>query len=134
MVKASNADNIWSAPEVILIIIKPAWWMTWWFKVIIVFAIAFIGFGIYKYRINQILKIERIRYNIASDLHDEIGSNLSSICVDGQLLLKSNLLSDNERELSSDISKTASQTLDAMRDIIWFINPKNDEGEDIILK
>ncbi|MFZ1279798.1 MAG: two-component regulator propeller domain-containing protein, partial [Ignavibacteriaceae bacterium] len=134
LVKASNADNIWSAPEVILIIIKPAWWMTWWFKVIIVFAIAFIGFGIYKYRINQILKIERIRYNIASDLHDEIGSNLSSICVDGQLLLKSNLLSDNERELSSDISKTASQTLDAMRDIIWFINPKNDEGEDIIFK
>jgi len=133
-VKASNADNIWSEPVVLSIIINPAWWMTWWFKVFVIIALAFIGFAIYKYRINQVLKIERIRYNIASDLHDEIGSNLSSICVDGQLLLKSKLLSENERELSSDISKTASQTLDAMRDIIWFINPKNDEGEDIIFK
>ena len=134
LVKASNADNLWGDPIAVSIIIRPAWWMTWWFKILIGLGLIIIGFMIYKYRVNQLLKIERIRYNIASDLHDEIGSNLSSICVDGQLLMKSNSLSENELELSSDISKTASQTLDAMRDIIWFINPQNDEGEDIIFK
>jgi len=134
LVKAGNADNIWTDPVVLSIIIKPAWWMTWWFKILLGLALIFVGFMIYKFRVNQLLKIERIRYDIASDLHDEIGSNLSSICVDGQLLMKSNSLSESELELSSDISKTASQTLDAMRDIIWFINPKNDEGEDIIFK
>jgi len=134
LVKAGNADNIWTDPIVLSIIIKPAWWMTWWFKILLGLALVFVGFMIYKFRVNQLLKIERIRYDIASDLHDEIGSNLSSICVDGQLLMKSNSLSESELELSSDISKTASQTLDAMRDIIWFINPKNDEGEDIIFK
>ena len=108
--------------------------MTWWFKTIVILAIVSVVFLGFRFRIDQLLKIERIRYDIASDLHDEIGSNLSSICVDGQLLMKSKSLTKEEQELSSDISKTASQTLDAMRDIIWFINPKNDEGEDVIFK
>jgi len=133
-VKACNADNIWSDPIALSIIIKPAWWMTWWFKVLIGFIILTISLLLYRIRINQLLKIERLRYDIASDLHDEIGSNLSSISVDGQLLQKSKSLTEKERELTTDISKTASQTLDAMRDIIWFINPKNDDGEDIIFK
>jgi ligand-binding sensor domain-containing protein len=134
LVKAANADNVWYDPIALSIIINPAWWMTWWFYVIIGISIIFFAFSLYRFRVNQLLKIERIRYDIASDLHDEIGSNLSSISVDGQLLQKSESLTEKERELSSDISKTASQTLEAMRDIIWFINPKNDEGEDIIYK
>lgn len=134
LVKSGNADNIWSEPIALSIIINPAWWMTWWFKSIILLLALIAMFIVYKIRVKQLLKIERLRFNIASDLHDEIGSNLSSICVDGQLLLKSTTLKENERELSNDISKTASQTLEAMRDIVWFINPKNDDGEDIIFK
>jgi ligand-binding sensor domain-containing protein len=133
-VKASNADFVWSQPISLSIIVLPAWWTTWWFRLIVVIAVILIGIFIYEYRVNQLLKIERIRYDIASDLHDEIGSNLSSISVDGQMLLRSNTLNQIERELSSDISKTAMETIDAMRDIIWFINPKNDAGEDIIFK
>jgi signal transduction histidine kinase len=91
-------------------------------------------FAIYKYRLNQLLKIQKIRFSIASDLHDEIGSNLSSISVDSQSLMSSPALNKTERELSVDISKTAKETVDAMRDIIWFINPKNDLNEDIVFK
>ena len=133
-VKASNADHMWSNPISISIIVLPAWWTTWWFRLLVVIAAILLGIFIYEYRVDQLLKIERIRYDIASDLHDEIGSNLSSISVDGQMLLRSNSLNNIERELSSDISKTAMETIDAMRDIIWFINPKNDAGEDIIFK
>ena len=133
-VKASNADNVWSEPISLSIIVLPAWWMTWWFRLMVIVVVILFGILIYEYRVNQLLKIERIRYDIASDLHDEIGSNLSSISVDGQMLLRSNTLNQIERELSSDISKTAMETIDAMRDIIWFINPKNDAGEDIIFK
>ncbi|MDP1614978.1 MAG: triple tyrosine motif-containing protein, partial [Methylococcales bacterium] len=133
-VKASNADHVWSQPITLSIIVLPAWWMTWWFRLLVIIAVILLGIFIYEYRVNQLLKIERIRYNIASDLHDEIGSNLSSISVDGQMLLRSTSLNEIERELSFDISKTAMETIDAMRDIIWFINPKNDAGEDIIFK
>ncbi len=134
LVKASNTDGVWGAPIALKIIVLPAWWMTWWFKLLVLIVISSAGILIYRYRIHQLLEIERIRFNIASDLHDEIGSNLSSISVDSQMLMQSKAISETERELSSDISRTARETVEAMRDIIWFINPKNDIGDDIIFK
>lgn len=134
LVKATNADGVWGNPTSISILINPAWWNTWWFKVITIGFIISLIFAGYRYRVTQLLKIEKIRFSIASDLHDEIGSNLSSISVDSQSLMSSTTLNNSERELSIDISKTAKATVDAMRDIIWFINPKNDVNEDIIFK
>jgi ligand-binding sensor domain-containing protein len=133
-VKAMNSDGIWSPITSIFIQIKPAWWNTWWFRILLVIFVLVLLYIGYKIRMNQLLKIERIRFNIASDLHDEIGSNLSSISVDSQSLILGNNLSGTEKELATDISKTAKETVDSMRDIIWFINPKNDLNEDIIFK
>ncbi|MFH2031937.1 MAG: two-component regulator propeller domain-containing protein [Bacteroidota bacterium] len=132
--KASNADRVWSKPISISVVILPAWWNTWWFRLIAGTIIIGIGFGIYNYRISQLLQIHHIRYNIASDLHDEIGSNLSSISVESQMLLESAPLNTTEREQLMDISTTSKETVDAMRDIIWFINPQNTSGEDITFK
>ncbi|MDP1676056.1 MAG: two-component regulator propeller domain-containing protein [Bacteroidota bacterium] len=134
LVKASNTDGVWGQPIVLKIVILPAWWMTWWFKLLVLVFLLSGGILIYEYRVNQLLEIERIRFNIASDLHDEIGSNLSSISVDSQMLMQSKVFTEKERELSSDISRTAKETVEAIRDIIWFINPKHDIGEDIIFK
>lgn len=134
LVKATNADGIWGKPTSLSISIYPAWWNTIWFRIFSIGLITGIIFAGYRYRVNQLLKIEKIRFSIASDLHDEIGSNLSSISVDSQSLMTSPTLNESERELSVDISKTAKATVDAMRDIIWFINPKNDVNEDIIFK
>jgi ligand-binding sensor domain-containing protein len=133
-VKACNADGVWSLPLSLSIIISPAWWMTWWFKVIVGIILLTLGYLVYLYRLRQILKIQKIRLNIANDLHDEIGSNLSSISVDSQMLLSNGSLDETQQELASFISKTAKETVETMRDIIWFINPNNDFGKDMIFK
>ncbi|MFA6468465.1 MAG: two-component regulator propeller domain-containing protein [Bacteroidota bacterium] len=133
-VKANNADGKWGKPTALKIVILPAWWMSWWFKVLVLIALLATIVVLYNYRVQQLIKIERIRFNISSDLHDEIGSNLSSISVDSQALLQSPSLTGTDRELTTDISKTAKETVEAMRDIVWFINPKNDIGEDIVFK
>lgn len=133
-VKACNADGVWSLPLSLSIIISPAWWMTWWFKVIVGLILLTVGYLVYLYRLRQILKIQKIRLNIANDLHDEIGSNLSSISVDSQMLLSNGSLDETQQELASFISKTAKETVETMRDIIWFINPNNDFGKDMIFK
>ncbi len=133
-IKACNADGVWSLPVTLSIIIFPAWWMTWWFKVIVGLSLLMFGYLAYLYRLRQLLAIQNIRLNIANDLHDEIGSNLSSISVDSQMLLSSSSLDETEHELASFISKTAKETVETMRDIIWFINPKNDFGTDMVIK
>lgn len=132
--KAANIDEAWSLPVAVVVHITPAWWMTWWFKIIVVLLLLVFGYLIYWYRLKQKLEIQNIRLNIANDLHDEIGSNLSSISVDSQLLLNNCSLDETQQELTTFISKTAKETVETMRDIIWFINPNNDFGEDMINK
>ncbi|MBU0711674.1 hypothetical protein KJ762_03165 [bacterium] len=133
-VKACNVDRIWSKPISLSIIILPPWWMTWWSKLLIAAIVIILSYAIYKYRVHQLLEIHRIRLNISSDLHDEIGSNLSSINVESRMLLERAEMSESEREQLKDISNTAKETIDAIRDIIWFINPKNTSSEDVIFK
>jgi signal transduction histidine kinase len=43
-------------------------------------------------------------------------------------------LDETQQELATFISKTAKETVETMRDIIWFINPNNDFGKDMIIK
>jgi signal transduction histidine kinase len=90
-------------------------------------------------RINEIKRSEEnekalIRSRIASDLHDEIGSNLSSISVSSQMLAKSRNLAEKEKQLLEDITLTSKESVESIRDIIWFINPTNDSPVDIIQK
>lgn len=90
-------------------------------------------------RINSIKREEElekalIRSRIASDLHDEIGSNLSSISVSSQIIKKSAQLNPDEKNMLEEIILTARESADSIRDIIWFINPDHDNQEDLILK
>ncbi len=69
---------------------------------------------------------QQIRNRIATDLHDEIGSNLSSIMLLTSLMdnnLKENKTANN---YTSNIYNAAKVSAEAIRDIVWFINPSSD--------
>jgi signal transduction histidine kinase len=74
-----------------------------------------------------------VRNRIAEDLHDEIGSNLSSISIFSQV---ANEKTDHKSaELDSWLKKINEYTqssLDAINDIVWMINSRNDRFENII--
>jgi signal transduction histidine kinase len=90
-------------------------------------------------RINTI-KLEKemekgqMRRRIAGDLHDEIGSNLSSISMTSQMVQQSTKLNKRERNRLADISTIAKETTEAIRDIVWFINPEHDKLVDLVLR
>ncbi len=132
--RACNADDVWSEPAPLSITILPAWWNKWWMKLFGLLAIFGVGILVTRIRFWHLLEIERIRLSIASDLHDEMGSNLSSISVDSQQLMRNKRIDNEGYELASDIYKTTNETIDSIRDIIWFINPKNDGGENTLFK
>ena len=87
--------------------------------------------GILYYLRNRLLERNRslqreleIRSQIASDLHDDMGSSLSSIHIFSELLRKSG---SNSHDLLSKIEANAKDTLEALDDIIWLVKPSNDK-------
>lgn len=54
-VKGSNNDGVWNSMGASLnIIILPAWWMTWWFRGLLVCMVTGMLFGLYYWRTNRV--------------------------------------------------------------------------------
>src|SRR4030095_6080285 len=79
-VKAANNDGVWNEVGTqVLLIVNPPYWKTWWFYVLCLFVISGILYVLYRFRINQLMRLQQIRSRISRDLHDDLGSRLSSI-------------------------------------------------------
>jgi two-component sensor histidine kinase/streptogramin lyase len=131
---AYNSDGVPSAsPLVLPIYIAPHFYKTWWFYLLVALLIAGSAYAFYRYRINALKKELALRTAIAADLHDDVGATLSSIKMLSSVLkakLNGNLT--DARTMIDTINTRAATTLEAMSDIVWSINPKNDAGEHLI--
>lgn len=91
-----------------------------------------LSFFIYRnYQSRQEVKLLTLRNKIASDLHDDVGSTLSSISMFSQIAQTQSKEIIPALETIEDSSK---KMLDAMADIVWTINPENDQFEKIIMR
>ncbi|MBX3240371.1 MAG: hypothetical protein KIT80_02025 [Chitinophagaceae bacterium] len=117
----------------VIIIIRPPWYMTWWFRFFAI-AVAVTGiYSFYRYRINETIKLMEMRNRIANDLHDEIGSSLSSVHIYSEVALHKTL--NRYEEIVNHLNQISSETsnmIEALNDIVWAVNPKNDRFENII--
>lgn len=52
-------------------ILRPVW-QRWWFLLLIAVAVSVLVYFVYRYRLGQAIKVERIRTRITSDLHDDL--------------------------------------------------------------
>lgn len=134
-VRGSNNDGVWNMEGAsIKLIIAPPFWMTWWFIVLVIVAVTTALYLLYRNRVNQLLAIERLRTRIASDLHDDVGTDLSSIVLATQAMEHKRPLSPQERDEIRQIGRIALRTQDMMRDIVWVLSSRNDSLDDMILK
>jgi signal transduction histidine kinase/ligand-binding sensor domain-containing protein len=128
VVRAKNSDGVYATSEKSLtIIIHPAYWQTWWFRILIALLLVGILYALYRLRINRMIAQEKLRNTIARDLHDEVGSTLSSIAIMTEMAAHNlDKVGARTREKLLSISANARNTLENMDDIIWAINPQND--------
>ncbi len=101
--------------------------------ILLVLTIAGVVLLINRNRLRQRMKELELRNRIAADLHDEVGSSLSSIHVLSRMA--------NQREGSGAYSPTlekisgnAKETMDRMSDIVWAIHPENDSMEQLLIR
>ncbi len=103
--------------------IASPWWRALWFYFICVLLIAGILYAIYRYRVDKLMVVMELRNRISRDLHDEVGSTLSSI----SMLSKVAGAEENNKEAIEMIGNSSQRMMNAMDDIVWSINPRNDE-------
>jgi len=70
--------------------------------------------------------IENMRSKIASDVHDEMGANLTRLGLNAQQLLHSPVVPEKEKQLAEKMSLQSKEIITGMREIIWSSNPAND--------
>ncbi|GAB4422414.1 MAG: hypothetical protein OHK0039_38420 [Bacteroidia bacterium] len=134
--RVSTPDGRWRQEEALLtVVIRPPFWKTGWFVAAVVLLLGLLFYAAYRYWLSQLLQQQHMRQRIAGDLHDEVGSALSSILIGSELAGKF-MASDAAKShmLMDKIQTIASQTLDNMSDIIWAIHPRHDGGGQTLAK
>ncbi len=136
-VRCENSDGLSCAQTTRLtFIIAPPFWQTLWFRFLIITALVVSLYLLYKYRVNQILRVQHMRNEISKDLHDDVGSTLSSISILSQVA--KNKMEEGEQEQSSSImsriNNSSQEMVEKIGDIVWAVNSHNDNMQDIIVK
>src|SRR6185436_2165090 len=110
----------------------PQFWQTWWFRSALGLLFILILAGFYRVRVSRIQEMERLRVRIAADLHDEIGSSIGSISLLTQKIQKEGPLREDQKADLSSIGRISTQAANAIREIVWFINPQYDTMQDLL--
>lgn len=131
----SNNDGVWNKTGAsVTVIIRPPWWGTWWFRLLLIALLVAGIYGLFRYRLQQILRQreaeikaslmaqESERQRFSRELHDGVGANLS--------LLKMYLTSFGNPDISMDTLKDRSESLlassvDDIRRLIHDMHPRN---------
>ncbi|MEO5570895.1 MAG: two-component regulator propeller domain-containing protein [Bacteroidia bacterium] len=134
-VKASNCYGVWNETGASLkLFIDTPWWKTWWFRILVAVILAAVIFVLFRFRLEQKLKLQAVRNRIARDLHDEIGSNLSSIILFSEVAKQKSESESSVFPLLKKISDYTQTSQEAINDIVWMINSKNDRFENMIVR
>jgi ligand-binding sensor domain-containing protein/signal transduction histidine kinase len=134
-VRSQTADRLYSGPATLAFRIAAPVWQRWWFIAGLLALAAFLIFVFYRYRLSRLLEVERIRTRIATDLHDDIGANLTKIAIMSEVAQRNMLAGTiGQDDLLPSIAEISRQSVSAMGDIVWAINPKKDSLDDLIFR
>ena len=89
-----------------------------------------------RYRLKRRLQEEQLRTRLSRDLHDDIGSTLSSINILSSVARKK-AEADHDPDAAASLAKISDRSQRLMRnmsDIVWSVDPKKDSIEDLLAR
>ena len=121
-------------PASFAFIIDPPFWKTAWFVALIAITVLLFLYFMYRYRIQQLLQLQKVRNRLATDLHDDIGSTLTNINILSELSKRNLQEPKHARQFLQRITEEVTASGQALDDIIWSVNSRNDTMEEIIAR
>lgn len=114
-------------------------WMRWWFITLVIAGFIGILAATERIRVRRLLEIEKIRSRIAADLHDDIGSGLTRIALLSDMIHRQSISARTQTDpqftvpsLTEKVGSISRELVDAMSDVVWSIDPKNNSMERLL--
>jgi ligand-binding sensor domain-containing protein/signal transduction histidine kinase len=134
MVRAVNQQGVMSLePAIVEVRILPPIWRRWWFLLAAAAFVALAAYAIHRNRVTRLMELLAVRTRIASDLHDDIGSNLTKIAILSEVAQQQSgpRSAVTESPLTA-IARISRESVASMSDIVWAIDPRRDTHHDIV--
>jgi len=127
-VKGSNNDGVWNNRGIELPVhISPSFWQSWWGRVLMVLIGLTAMASFHRYRMARLLEVERLRWRIADDLHDDLSSDVSGIALAATLVRQ-----DHNDNRLDDIEEVSQSVVERLRDVVWYVNPEHDSPQALL--
>lgn len=107
--------------------IATPFWQRLWFKVLMLSLIIGILYLIYRFRVIHLLELQKVKFNISADLHDDIGARLTTIQLLSAISKPKFGNNSDVKSLLSNIDKEINASSEALDEIVWNIR-MNDES------
>jgi signal transduction histidine kinase len=112
------------------ILIVPPFWKTWWFYSLLALAAGGLLFWLDKGRMQRKETLQKMRTDIAGNLHEEINTALNNINILSEMAkLKADSEPEKSKEFIEQINSKSHNMIIAMDDMLWSISPDNDSME-----
>jgi len=132
-VRASNNDGVWNYEGIsIPVVITPPYWETFWFRATALLLVAGVVAGVARYRQLKMRGVEELRFRIANDLHDDIGSELSAIALESDLIARRLNTLPEQRRRVHEVGRAVRSAAEQLRDVVWIVNPEQEKLGDLV--
>jgi signal transduction histidine kinase len=121
-----------ASPAEIDFVVLPPVWRRWWFQTMALSLVMALVFAAHRYRVTQMVNLERIRTAIATDLHDDIGASLSQIAILSEVARVSGNGQGRPGEPLERVATLARELVDSMGDVVWSIRSEPDGMDSLI--
>jgi signal transduction histidine kinase len=131
LIKPSGSNEKWlENPFVINVNVEGYFYKKWWFILLVFVTMLATVITFFRLKLSRLKELANLRLQISSDLHDEVGSILTAVGMQAELLNSGNNQS-NVLALSK-IAETSRTAVSNMRDVVWSIDARNDKCSDLI--
>ena len=118
----------------ILIEVGQLWYKSTWFLILCVMAAMLMAYAIARYRYYQKLKeqerIDNLRNRISRDLHDDVGSILTGLSMQSDILNRT--AEEKHRPRIAKLNAMSREALSRIRDAVWTMNNAKDNWKSLI--
>jgi len=138
-VRAARRGGEWSPTLALDLVAEAPLWRRGWFRAAVALALLGLVGTLAAWRVRQLLAIERLRTEIAADLHDHVGAGLTEIAILAEIAGRRAAQPENPggSEGAPEIARaaeTARGLIDRMDDIVWLVNPRRDSLHELFVR